>query len=217
MSWPKKLLPTIFYRYINIDFLFNKNVVLIRQTPDKEIFEPDGEKIKLKYVCEPIKNMDDLSFNLYGEVNEDSIVLDIKKDFKKFYYDIWKVFQKSRRPTADHFERNNKKGWFYAPVKKLHNIDLPNNDDREAFSFKLSCRVIHLPTRCNFWHAQLEWRDANGKVITRSDKEWIRTVQTATRVMVRSAAIATLNDVPHKIPFHTYFILSFDWFQKKLA
>ena len=155
--------------------------------------------------------MDDLSFNYYGKFNEIDTELEIELQ-KEFYYCDWKLLRRGRRPKSSHFTRNVTRGWFFVRLSKLHNKSLPASAP-DAFSFRLSCKVIHKPKRCNYWHAQIEWRDSNGNVVTRKDREWRRPIQTATRTLVKNASTPSPHQ-PHAIPFHCYFILSPDSVQK---
>ena len=200
MSYPSKLLPKRFFKFINLDRLAHLNVYLIRHTRDKQIVDPQSQEIKLEYICEPRKNMDDLSLNFYGKFKETEAEIEVSH-LTEFYLCQWKIFRSGRKPQPSHFRHDASRGWFYVQLSKLHNILLPN--------YNISSQISHKPLACNFWHVQLEWKDSNGRIISRQNKEWSRPIQTATRVLVRNAASLAIHQ-PKEIPFRYYFIFSLD-------
>lgn len=213
MSYPLKLVPQIYYRHINVDNLNQLDIFLIRSTLNRDIIDPNTQRLKADCVCSPVKNMDDLSLNFYGNYTENDINLEIT-DKKDLYFDNWVEWQCGERPQKEHFKLSDVRGWFYIKLSDIHK-KRAGSVTAEAFSFTLECEVVHKPVKCNFWHTQLQWRNSNGQIVTRTDKGWSRPIQTTLRTFVLNLA-STIKPQSEGVPFYLHLMPIPDKIQKAI-
>jgi hypothetical protein len=53
---------------------------------------------------------------------------------------------------------------------------------------------VHCPTKCNYWHFELRWKDENGNFVTRENKEYKRVASTSARAMIAELMRTDIED-----------------------
>jgi hypothetical protein len=203
MQYPLELIPRIFYKKIRIEKISNRSIFLIRHTPSTPSTLPGSNNINPKFVCEPRANMNDLSLNILGKYREFHIKIKLSKGATQYNAD-WKELQRGVVPKEDDVEQDNNRGFFYISLDSLHGHRIPK-DESSPSDFQVKCEVIHKPTKCNFWHVQLQWVH-QGKIISRNNPIWTRPLQTATRAMAARFARPELEGFGN-VKWYDYWII----------
>lgn len=166
LEYPTNLLPRLHYKYINEEL---NGCVLIRHVTGNMFIEGTSrlDPNNLGIISGDLK---DLSTNLLGHFRQEDIYIEVKN---KSFFDLWRESETVSPPifNTDYLFNNDRK-YFYFKVQEVLRLTLP-----KISGFPISFRVIHTPTKCNFWHfsirvfsGEIEIRDLE---ITESQKKKI--------------------------------------------
>ena len=162
--YPHRLLPKINNKIIQVDQTNSDSLWLARQVPTDILRSGDT----LRAISQYSNHFFDLSVNLVGHFKKDDIKIVLQnRDSKKHLIQEWREFEFYRKPKPSEFYTDSNCSPIYFELEKVHGFPLkmahPSIPDK---SYDYLCRIIHKPTKCNFWHFQFEWRDRNtGKIV----------------------------------------------------
>lgn len=112
-------------------------------------------------LCTEDKELFDYSTNLLGIfLPEDNQIILIGED-KKYFYDYWDFEEEVKLPIFEQdFDINNERTCFFVPIGYLHQkIQLPLPCPPKNPGEVLIAYVAHTPTRSNFWHFSVRWKN----------------------------------------------------------
>ncbi|MEJ0054988.1 MAG: hypothetical protein WDN75_04660 [Bacteroidota bacterium] len=183
MNYPRILIPKILYKKISINRILEGNVILIRLTSEKRSTQNGSNPVNVDAIVEGGREkMIGLSLNLYGVYQTVHVKFKVSS-LNKILHDYWKEWTFGLIPGAKDVTIEDDRGYYFVPLDKIHTHKIPNNPANNH-DFNVFCEVVHMPTKCNFWHVQLQWL-SNGEVITKEDEIWKRPIQTVTRAMIQ--------------------------------
>ena len=162
MSYPNKLLPKRYFKLLESDKLKDKNLLLIRSTPDKDILDNLGQ-IKTKAIASPTSNIIGYSINLLGVFRIKHSKIEINKVVRSLYTSNWSPPQDFLRPKKNENRIIKEKGFFTLKFEKIHNYPYPITHPNTGISYNFLCKLEHKPTKSNYWHFELHWFDENGE------------------------------------------------------
>ena len=159
MPYPDHLIPS------NDHKLIEDNLVgfsLVRHTETRDILNEVG-KIKVKCVCHPTANCENLSVSLFGIFNAQDILYTIKGGRKGYFFQEWVVGEEVDPPTEEEYSIDKNKGCFYISIDDLRSLKpIKYTIGESSKQYELSCQIVHCPTRCNFWHFEIRWINEEG-------------------------------------------------------
>lgn len=154
-------MPKINYKLIESDL---SDRYLIRRFNDLETIPVTDNLggISLVYICDPTSQIIDLSTNLLGIFKKNHFCYLITKNGQiSGLTEYWDLISKTRRPHFPvEFEINNNYNCWSLPIKKLSGLTVPfftGLGSKDEKKYEVECKVIHTPTRSNFWHFSLRW------------------------------------------------------------
>ncbi len=199
MEYPIHLIPQPTYCLIQPNDWFS-NRVLIRVTTDKDVLDPDTGKIKLSCIVPQSDHLRDFSTNLLGTFTEGDTAWQITgtKEARKYFHGSWQPGEKVRLPLfPDEFTFTTDYGYFFIAIADLEGTVFQSKIGNEP-DFEVVCRVIHTPTRCNFWHFSVRWFTDQGDISPQSGN-WIgRLLKTQVKTLIQQKA--RLNPPPDLAP-----------------
>ena len=113
MLYPRRITPKFYFKKFLTETLQDRDIVLIRSTPTKNIKLSGSNDIDPKVVCEPRKNMDDLSLNIYGRFREPDGRIQFDVNSRKEYHDDWTHLNRRLIPKPEEISENTSKGFIY--------------------------------------------------------------------------------------------------------
>ncbi len=204
MQYPQKLIPKVSYKQIAVESGALDDFFLIRHTKDKELIDPITQKLKRAYVGEQTYPLRDISVNLLGG---DFDVCDIfiehdRKDpnFGYFNYDIWQEGESiTNIPSEEYIFENTTRGYYFLRIGDLSSKTIPYEDDAKT-QCKGNIKVLHTPTRRNFWHCSLRTFSHEGDLEPLTEKEikksiWRKHLLATLRAIIIENAIVDENFV----------------------
>jgi hypothetical protein len=161
-SYPDYLLPKPHFKVIqNIELL--KKGVLIHYTDSKDNRDLEGF-LREDSVVRHRNHIRDYSNNLLGIFEIEDIFIDITVSERKDYFiSPWDLQEVVEAPIYDEdFIINNDRGYFFLNIKEIHNKEIHYEDNDPKLSLTAICKVLHTPTKSNFWHFSLRWYTDQG-------------------------------------------------------
>lgn len=160
-AYPSHLIPSSRYKKIDDSVLASyRGLVLLRHTPTADIIDEDTGLVKRELVGFTSDHLKDLSTNLIGVFRIEDAFCTIKDEYKDTYYASCIINDKIADgliPGEGEWYYDESKGWFCINIDRLLNTRWTRNDE-EHYTFK----VVHTPTKCNFWHVSVRVVDDNG-------------------------------------------------------
>jgi hypothetical protein len=144
MIYPEHLLLQSNYKFISEtdELCF---CTLVRHTSSKDLFLAETETIDPDKLQIQSGHLKDLSTNLLGIFKIEDIYVEV---INKKFYDLWNVGENVVTPLIHKdFCFNNDRGFFFFNIKEIIYLELPL-----ILSYTILFKVIHTPTKCNFWH-----------------------------------------------------------------
>lgn len=169
MKYPEALLPNIAFKEINSSI---PEYFICRTTPSKG-FKNSSNKIPDEELYKEPKELFDFSTNLIGHFELDHNYIELCGDKKKDFYALWDFIEKVKVPEfKTDFLINASRGYFFLKIGDIHGVikcpyNKPKNILGDATAF-----IIHTPTRSNFWHFSIKWKDHEGKFINENMSNW---------------------------------------------
>jgi len=157
MKYPVHILPGENKKIINSDI---SNLLLCRHfnlIEGLEITNKVSGYIETKYLALPREQLADLSTNLLGVFTIDDCKIRIIGDRKNYYNNYCLPNEQVDIPIyqTDFETDKNCLNWF---VKIGDLIEQPvEYSNSPVNNFKASCKIIHTPTRWNYWHYSVTW------------------------------------------------------------
>ncbi len=167
MNYPSKLLPKIFYGFINLNRLSRTKGYWLLRNCDKELIDIDLNSA----IAERSSLLKDLSVSLGGHYERDHANFEILKDLNQFdYHQRWTPLSKAKTPNNSEFEILNSKDCIFFKLEEINNY--PFNDTHPTLQTNISykCKVEHIPTYANFWHCEIRWYDEHGNILEKKGK-----------------------------------------------
>lgn len=149
MIYPSHLLPQKNYKKIEMSEELS-NCTILRITSSNDILMEGTKKINPVRLKENLqtKEFPDLSINLYSIYKLEDIKI---KVIAKSFFSLWEEGSEISIPIYEtDFILDENKGYVFFCIKDILELEIPISLSNETFSIKLE--VIHVPTKCNFWH-----------------------------------------------------------------
>jgi hypothetical protein len=169
MQYPLMLLPQLKHKKIECDLT---DYHLCRTTPNKQFLRASGI-IKDEALCEKPLDFFDYSTSLLGHFELNNNYISIIGERKKYFTSYWGWTDQVETPFfRKDFISDNKKGIFFIPIGRIHGqVKVPFQNSKKADD-EATAKIIHSPTRSNFWHFSVRWFGQNGIEINRNDAKW---------------------------------------------
>jgi hypothetical protein len=144
MIYPEHLLPQFNYKLISeTDELCL--CTLVRHTSSKDLFLTGTETVDPDKLQIQSGHLKDLSTNLLGIFKIEDIYVEV---LNNTFYDLWNVGENTVTPLIHKdFCINNDRGFFFFNINEIIHLELPLIQN-----YTILFKVIHTPTKCNFWH-----------------------------------------------------------------
>lgn len=129
---------------------------LIRRTPSKNNQNPITGKLDDQFLITQTDHLRDLSTNLIGTFLVGDIYWEIKKgDNKEYFLSIWVENETVFAPIyPEEVSLNIESGYFFLKIEDIHDKEIFFDDATQANPI---CKVMHTPTKSNFWHFSIRW------------------------------------------------------------
>lgn len=175
MQYPTRLIPQVNYKIMAIETGVLNSHYLIRHTKDKELLDPTTTQLKRAYVGEKTYPLRDISVNLLGGdfTISDVYLIQDKDDpsFAFFNHDLWQEGESiEQRPSNNFISEDTTRGYYFLRIGDFHTITIPYIDD-EGIEYIGVIKVLHTPTRRNYWHCSLRTFSHEGDLEPLSEKE----------------------------------------------
>jgi len=191
MEYPSYLIPKANFKLITWGEWLTERY-LLRYTPGSDLIDSENGKVKLDYIYkrENWSQGKDLSTNLLGIYKFDDCYLETIGNRKRTYFDdLWLEGESVDFPLyMSDFVLNTSRGAFYLKIGDILNQEILYNRENEQ-GLVAVCKVIHTPTRANFWHFSIRWWNDEGDIMEQSGN-WIqRMLKTTVRTFIQQHAI----------------------------
>jgi len=174
VTYPSHLPPKEHYQYIRDNNWIRFLTVFTFSKDNKDSITGD---VHPKSFCDPSKHIEDFSTNLLGIFAPMDNYVAIKKGPNKVYFTAqWQEGEEVQVPLyPNDFEFDYSRGYFFLDAFEFVG-KIPVKYEKENQSYKAWPRVIHTPTRANFWHVSIRWVDEQNQEIraSKSVKGWKR-------------------------------------------
>ena len=213
MEYPKRLIPQVNYTIMAIETSVLDSHYLVRHTKDKILLDPITQKLKRAYIGEQTFPLRDISVNLLGS---DFIIADVylihdrqDPDFEYFNYDIWQKGENiDKIPSDDYISEDSTRGYYFLKIVDFNNQKIAYTDDFGT-EYQAEIKILHTPTRRNYWHFSVRTFNHEGDLEPLSEKEikkpWRKLILSLLRGLIIETAILDENKVVlTKIPVSIY-------------
>lgn len=165
MNYPARLLPKSSYRKIAlVEELLP--LFLLRHTPTKDILLPSTNEINPDNLKIQSDHLKDLSTNLLGEFTVDDNKIEIIERDKDFFDDWIEADSLINVPRFNEdFVINEERGYIYFNIKDVISMRL-SHETADKILYNLIFKIIHTPTKCNFWHFSIRVFANNEEIST---------------------------------------------------
>jgi hypothetical protein len=151
MLYPERLLPQSNYKQIDFSLVVSRSYYIVRHTKSERITDEEGRLNEADVVLQT-DHLRDYSTNLLGQFQPADTGWNWLKG--TVCTDLWQSGEPGFIPVlGTDVEWIEERGQFFLAIYMFHNVVLPV-DGGEG---NITCRVIHTPTRSNFWHCSLRW------------------------------------------------------------
>jgi hypothetical protein len=141
------------------------------------LFDSGTETINEKAIADNPEHLWDFSINLLGLFNIENGYLTIHREVdsrrSSTFYSDWKKPEEGIKPKPNEFFKDSQKKSFFISYKKFHNQPTSQSAPHPR-KFEAFCKLVHKPTKINYWHYEMKWYDTNDNVIvpeSRSQKK----------------------------------------------
>ncbi len=195
MQYPKHLLPhkdnkTIVFE----DWL--QSFFLLRHTPDQDLIDPDTGKLKFNYIVTQSDHLRDFSTNLLGTyLRADSkIVIRSSKERMLYFNGLWQENEVVEAPKfQEDFEINESRGCFFLCIGELEGQKVPISI-ADKYTGDAICKILHTPTRSNFWHFSIRWFTESGDAGSQKGAWVDRLFKTQVKTLIHQKALYEVPD-----------------------
>jgi hypothetical protein len=175
----------------------------VRHTKDKDLIDPITNELRRAYVGEQTYPLRDISVNLLGGKFKITDVYLIHHredpDFAYFNYEIWQEGEDILKvPKSEFISEDRTRGNYFLHIGTFQDLKIPYTDD-SGIEHQAEIKVLHTPTRCNFWHCSLRTYSHEGDLEPFSEQEikkyWRKGLLTTLRTMIIQNAIIDENQI----------------------
>jgi hypothetical protein len=159
MKYPSEILPSIDRKHIDCDI---SEYFLIRSTSTKiksELVNEETGEVVQSAICSPREHIIDLSTSLWGIFNLQHNEVDLTREGKAIYAHYCEPDLSVQPPNyEEHFIFNDTKGCLVVLINSISNYSVEYYfGDSPEIKRTAICKVIHTPTKWNFWHYSIRW------------------------------------------------------------
>ncbi|MDO8366362.1 MAG: hypothetical protein Q7T20_06160 [Saprospiraceae bacterium] len=199
MQYPKHLIPDPNYKRIAFgDWLHN--YYLVRNTPDRELLDAETGKLKITYIVPQSNHLRDFSTNLLGTFTLNDVgffLKEVDKERKNYFNALWEEGDLVEPPIfLIDFDFNENLGCFFLFIGDLDGQQVPYQINNGP-TLSATCRIIHTPTRCNFWHFSIRWMTEMGDLELQKGTWVERLLKTQVKTLIHQKARV---DKPSYVP-----------------
>lgn len=157
MNYPQHLLPQSNYRKIEYNDELNK-CSLVRHTNTQDIFMVGTKDIDADVILFQSDHLRDLSTNLLGIFKIEDVYIEI---LNKDFINDWESGQTILVPqfTQD-FTINRDRSYFVLNIDDILGL----NSSEQLTEKELTIKILHTPTKSNFWHFSIRVYKNNTEV-----------------------------------------------------
>lgn len=195
MQYPQHLLPSPNYKHIAFGEWL-KGCYLVRNTQDCNLVDEETGKLKINYIVPQSDHLRDLSTNLLGTftLNDTRFFLKAADRERQAYFNaLWKEGESVEYPIfLQDFDFDEQRGCFFLLIGDLDGLQVPYQINNGPLKYA-TCRILHTPTRSNFWHFSVRWMTEIGDLGALKGS-WIeRLLKTQVKTLIHQKAIL---DIP---------------------
>jgi hypothetical protein len=203
MEYPQRLIPQVNYKIMAIETGVLDSHYLVRHTKGKDLIDPITNELRRAYVGEQTYPLRDISVNLLGgKFKITDVYLTHQRedpDFEYFNYEIWQEGENiTKTPQSEFISEDKTRGYYFLHIGTFQDLKIPYTDD-SGTEHQAEIKVLHTPTRCNFWHCSLRTYSYEGDLEPFSEKEikkhWRKGLLTRLRTMIIQNAIIDENQI----------------------
>lgn len=201
VTYPSHLLPREYYRIIS-DKDWIRFLTVFTWTKDNR--DSITGEIHPNSFCHPSKNMDDFSTNLLGVFVPQDNCVEIKGPDKNFFTAYWQENEKVPEPQHQKdFDFNYDRGYFFLDVYEFIN-EIEVAYKKGGQNYPAWPKVIHTPTRANFWHVSIRWVDSDNQEVRapKNVPDWKRRLYSEARnLLIEYASFEEppYNEIPQSV------------------
>lgn len=170
-DYPEHLLPKSDYCLIENSILESQKGLWLIRHIDSNSVKFLGKTKTLDPTCIQIQSdhLRDLSNNLLGVFQKSDVYYGIEKSYIGHYCDLWNGTEECVAPQIGHYFKDTDRAYYFLSVDDLlkGGIKIENvmDDTSENYHFK----ILHTPTRCNFWHISIRVYDDRNQEVSHLD------------------------------------------------
>lgn len=193
MKYPAVLLPNSQCKCIDAAIPLHH---ICRATPTKDFIHKTSGKVKDEALFKDDGEFFDYSTNLIGHFQLEHNYISLCGDEIKYFYGDWNFEEAVKVPQLKKdFVIDEGKGYFFFRIGDIHEVikcpySKPKNITGDATAY-----VIHSPSRSNFWHFAIKWKDKNGDFIKKGDTKWKYNLITAIRAALSENIIVATPEI----------------------
>ncbi len=180
MIYPCELLPKENYTIIKTENLPDNCCLIRRSLKDKDYTFDNMGEVRIDAICntEDEHDMYGLSNNLLSIFKRHHINYRVLTDEHKNNA-YWNEGDSTPAIVNIKFEYLQNNPPIFFKVNELHDKDFPyepplknKNNTNKTNKIIGKCKVIHKPTKCNYWHFELNFFDVNETLIKKTSSVW---------------------------------------------
>ena len=203
MEYPKRLIPQVNYKIMAIETRVLDSHYLVRHTKDKILLDPITQKLKRANVGEQTFPLRDISINLMGG---DFIISDVylihdrqDPDFEYFNYNIWQEGENiDKIPSDEYISEDSTRGYYFLRIGDFNHQKMTYTDDFGT-EYQAEIKILHTPTRRNYWHFSIRTYGHEGDLEPLSEKEikkpWRKLILSMLRGLIIENALLDENQI----------------------
>lgn len=155
MIYPDELLPKKQYKYINTDL---KNHHLIRTVSTINCLDENGF-VDIEHIAKPRERLANLSVNILSLFDYIHLPIVICGDRKSFLTSYCDDFSEDTNLVFGEDFILQESNWFW--ILRVGDLQAGYQCEIKGTIYHFAPKVIHCPTRCNFWHFEIRWSILN--------------------------------------------------------
>lgn len=188
--YPTHLLPDITYLIItDIEAISHHFMGKYVETDAADLTDNTG-KLDISFIER--KRIPGFSMNKIPESIQNDLNLKIQPGFE-YHNDDWMPGDSASVPALHEFQVVTNHKHYYLPIGEIHNYTDkyfgPNENDNPSFEFRV--KVVHRPTKCNYWHFELHLSSPDHEIMANKGA-WRKAIHSAIADRISEIAIFTL-------------------------
>lgn len=197
MNYPTELLPQAIYKKIETGF---EEDYLVRKANILELINPSTGYLRDEVICANDYHLVGYSTNLGSQYKLEFIPIEIIGENRKYFNELWNETSTIQSPIFEQdFIQNDNCSHFFLQINEIHHkIKLPYNRESRKGEEYASAIVRHVPTNCNYWHFEINWKDQEGIEFNTNKATWKTLILASIKAIVRELAI--IDEMPTLTP-----------------